>query len=1087
MRFILFITGLILHSHTLAQPPQGQKPVVLPNGEAWLVDERWFEHQPPFLEFSKYGEPQGLKLERCARLCLQDKYGFMWLYDDNANALIRFDGHEFVYFKGNPDIETALRNARIKNVVEAPDGLLWIAHEEGFSSYDATMGHFHNYVETPDSAMFIPDAYWQGRNKPPGCFFDAVTGHFVAAFDTRLSDATLPEQSQNIRFHWILKKGWQDAQGNIWTIGRTSIGNGLLGISPDGKTTTLYPMLRHFVRDKAASPDYDPWLEDMCPDEAGQNLWVGGWRGGLRRFNLQTKTWIQFTQNYTRTDSTVGVDLETTLFVRPAPNGCFWLGCTHGLTHFNPKTLRFSAWWHNMPGSIAPENHDVTDILTDREGRLWVAMGALMVHDPKRHFFRKSPPMPIGRYKSVCHDSDRQQTWMLKEATRVLKSDGGIVLKNEADGSIKTWFFPEFWNYPINSHVPLIGMVLRKDELFISTEYSLYKMSIASGKLTKISSIVPPKFKDRFPKGPTFRRMALAPDGSLWVTLCNNKSGIPLLHYFPDQKRWEYFDAAENGFNILAAKPILIDQNGRIWVGGDHTDNKGVNCYDPAAGRTLCFERETNRLNALPSNLVNDFAEDISGRIWMTTELGICYFDPKDNQIHQVPGFKGNCRHLAIDTKSRVWFGGDEPGFFDPSSGKFRFFTGENGMYDYEQPLYTRRDGSIGWGIIYSLNADSIPILNTGPAVQLTRFRVFEQEYLLPKHIQFTKKVTLPHDANFFSLFWSALNFTNPEADQYAYQLMGVDTGWVYCGARNNISYTKVVPGNYLFRLKAANRDGVWGIEKTLHINITPAWYQTPWFKMLLASLAFATFYIFYKIRLKQVYLNAALQRKEVEIKQKETEFQKKLINAQLSALQAQMNPHFVFNSLNSINRFIQLNEPDTASNYLTKFSRLIRLILDNSRETTILLQQEIEACRLYLELERLRFAGQFSYQIEIISSIDTAQIHIPPLLVQPYLENAVWHGLMQKDEDDRQVLLRVQKTETGIKIVVKDNGIGREKARALKSKSANHQKSHGLHLTQERIELYQISTGVNISVYIDDVKNERGEVLGTNVEIFIQ
>ena len=150
-------------------------------------------------------------------------------------------------------------------------------------------------------------------------------------------------------------------------------------------------------------------------------------------------------------------------------------------------------------------------------------------------------------------------------------------------------------------------------------------------------------------------------------------------------------------------------------------------------------------------------------------------------------------------------------------------------------------------------------------------------------------------------------------------------------------------------------------------------------------------------------------------------------------------------------------------------------------------MQQEIEACRLYLELERLRFAGQFSYQIEIISSIDTAQIHIPPLLVQPYLENAVWHGLMQKDEDDRQVLLRVQKTETGIKIVVKDNGIGREKARALKSKSANHQKSHGLHLTQERIELYQISTGVNISVYIDDVKNERGEVLGTNVEIFIQ
>lgn len=81
-------------------------------------------------------------------------------------------------------------------------------------------------------------------------------------------------------------------------------------------------------------------------------------------------------------------------------------------------------------------------------------------------------------------------------------------------------------------------------------------------------------------------------------------------------------------------------------------------------------------------------------RIWMTTELGICYFDPKENQIHQVPGFRGNCRHLTIDTKNRVWFGGDEPGFYDPSSGKFRGFKGENGMYDPEQPLYARRDGS---------------------------------------------------------------------------------------------------------------------------------------------------------------------------------------------------------------------------------------------------------------------------------------------------------------------------------------------------------------------------------------------------------
>lgn len=1070
----------------------GQVPVSRPNGEAYLVDESWFEAQPPFIEFFKFGKDQGLVLDRGPRLCLQDRTGFIWLYDDNSDALIRFDGHYFKYFRSSATDPKALLNTNIKEVVENPNGTLWIRHEAGFSMYSPQTEHFVNYPILPDSAGSLPDAYWQGRplsqNTGRGIFFDAETKRFVRAFSTSLIDAAHPGKTLPFTLHWLLKKGWQDRDGNIWALGKTPIGNGLFRVAPDGRQVVLYPVLGHMVRDKAGNPDYDPWMEDMCPDETGENIWVGGWRGGLKCFNLKTKRWTQFVQHYRREDGMVGVDLETTLFVRPAPGGCFWLGCTHGLAHFNPKTRRFSAWWHSdIPGSIDPESHDLTDALTDREGRLWLGLGALMVHDPKRYFFSKSPPVPSGRYTAVYHDVLRAGTWMLKEATSQQKNDGGIVFKNEQTGAIKTWFFSEFWNAAIKDRVPLRGLVQRNDDIFIASEFCLYKMNIGTGSLAKIPVMLPPALRERLSQGPSFKGMCQGADGSLWITLCNPQSGIPLLHYYPEDNRWEYLSAASQGFSIRLGAAVFVDRRQRIWIASDHTDPKGLNCYDPNTRKTLVFMRDTTGAEGLPSNLANYFAEDAAGRIWITTEEGLCWFDPERERIYRVPGLTGNYRRLAIDAKNRVWFGGDQTGFYDPDSGKFRLFTGENGLYDPEQPLYARKDGSIGWGLIYSLHADSIPLLRTGPAAYLTDFKVFGRDTTLPRHINFESAVELSNDANFFSLNWSAINFTNPEQDQYAYQLVGVDTGWVYCGLKNVANYTKVSPGHYLFRLKAANRDGIWGPEKTLQITVLPAWYQTNWFKLLIFGLVAAALYGLYRARLRQIGLVAALQQKETEMRRKEAEFQRNLAEAQLSALRAQMNPHFIFNSLNSINRFIQMSEPDVASNFLTKFSRLIRLILDNSRENVIPLSDELEACRLYLDMETLRFAGQFSYRIDIDPSVQMKNILIPPLLVQPYLENAIWHGLMQKEDPDKKLSLNIQQHEQEIMIVIEDNGVGREKAQALKSKSASRQKSHGLHLTQERMALFRQFTGISIAVQISDVQSPENLISGTKVEIIMQ
>ena len=165
------------------------------------------------------------------------------------------------------------------------------------------------------------------------------------------------------------------------------------------------------------------------------------------------------------------------------------------------------------------------------------------------------------------------------------------------------------------------------------------------------------------------------------------------------------------------------------------------------------------------------------------------------------------------------------------------------------------------------------------------------------------------------------------------------------------------------------------------------------------------------------------------------------------------MNPHFIFNCLSSINRFILKNETEAASNYLTKFSRLIRTVLTNSKKPFISLEDELEMLRLYLEMEKLRFKDSFDYSITFINAIDDGNVFLPPLLLQPFAENAIWHGLMHK-EGQGKLEFELSIDDRVLTCAISDNGIGRIKAAALRSKSAEKQKSLGLQITKERLAL---------------------------------
>ena len=230
-------------------------------------------------------------------------------------------------------------------------------------------------------------------------------------------------------------------------------------------------------------------------------------------------------------------------------------------------------------------------------------------------------------------------------------------------------------------------------------------------------------------------------------------------------------------------------------------------------------------------------------------------------------------------------------------------------------------------------------------------------------------------------------------------------------------------------------------------------------------------------------------QNKVVEaqkIKQIETAFEQKIAETEMTALRAQMNPHFIFNCLNSIKLYTLENDSQTASEYLTIFSQLIRLVLENSRSEKVSLQKELETLRLYIELEAMRFKDKVKYQINISPEIDQQYIDIPPLLLQPYVENAIWHGLMHKKEGGNICINVSLPSEQCLQIEITDDGVGRKLAAEYKSKSATRQKSFGLKMTSERIDIINQVYHIKADVMIVDLKDGMNNACGTKVIIKI-
>jgi ligand-binding sensor domain-containing protein len=305
---------------------------------------------------------------------------------------------------------------------------------------------------------------------------------------------------------------------------------------------------------------------------------------------------------------------------------------------------------------------------------------------------------------------------------------------------------------------------------------------------------------------------------------------------------------------------------------------------------------------------------------------------------------------------------------------------------------------------------------------------------------------------------YKTLDFARSNGLEYSYTIDNIN--WVTTTSTKAL-LTGLTPKSYTFSLRSRNMDGEWSPITKYGFTIHPAWWQTIWFRLFLGSLLAYGAYVLYQKRMKKL--------------SKENEAKYELLELERSALQAQMNPHFIYNCLNSIQNFIMKNDKLKAMDYLSNFAKLIRQNLSASASSNITLDQEISILENYLHLEQMRFDHSFDFKINVDPNLDMHMMKIPPLLIQPFVENAILHGI--KDVNYKGLIqIDFLKKEDKINIIIKDNGIGLKE----KSKSVNSHKSMGVAITKKRLDYLNANNIDSSLVYNDNIE------IGTEVSITI-
>jgi ligand-binding sensor domain-containing protein len=548
----------------------------------------------------------------------------------------------------------------------------------------------------------------------------------------------------------------------------------------------------------------------------------------------------------------------------------------------------------------------------------------------------------------------------------------------------------------------------------------------------------------------------------------------------------------ENGFPGKRVRKIQKDNQGHVWFGCIN----GLIEFDGLSYKIYTI------IDGLPSNSVYCLEFD-GDRTWIGTKLGLAVLENGKISHIQLGKSMGDFQisFLLNDKRGRVWAG--------TSNGIYTIQTNNNGTFEIDH--YTKENGLDG--LESNMNAvylDTVGNVFAGLESGLVRFDrkvldnfvldklskpVIKDLKLYLKDIDWknysdslTPLTSLPANLhlqpedNYLTFEFTAFNFGDQSKVQYQFKLLGAEgklsNEWSAPSYNNFATFSNLSSGDYTFKVQATTQPGIWSDDSADYsFTIITPYYATWWFRSLMVLMIGGIISLI-------IYWRYSIIRQKRE--NKRLMDQSKMLALEQQTLNANMNRHFVFNSLNSIQYYLNKEDKYNANLYLSRFAKLIRKNLDSSQSTFTSLHEEIERMSLYLELEQMRFKERFSYNFKIDNNIDVIQTKIPAMLFQPYLENSIWHGILPmktKGNIEITVLLNENKN---IEIEIIDDGIGIRTSLGEKIKKKSDHISKGMDITRNRINLFKKIGKNNAAIYGPEEITKNGKPFGTRVKLIL-
>lgn len=1007
--------------------------------------------------FRNYSIDQGVPSDYISKV-VQGDDGFMWF--GTNNGLVRYDGYEFSVYSHNPANASSISGDYISALASLNERLLWVGlYEIGLDLFDTQSGKtiFHIDVKTtPELKDNRIQKLWveKAKNRLWIC---SMKNHFIW-LDLSTLEVTVPKTVKDPRSTVEVPE-----TNTVYAIENVAnepdkywlaTNDGL--VFYDEKANTSWYHQIPVVGNTSATSNR---MRAMVSNE--DKIWIGSrGGGGLICFDIKTKQFTSYLYDVTQKANFV------LAISRKSPTE-LWVGSIgSSLLIFNTETKKYSFFEHDtrLPSDL--KSDIIFDIATDAQMNTWFATKqGIAMYSKNYQLFKTDSVITPKVTKSLnffkvwsieeddssiyfgCSEADGLIIYDKKTGKQRLKRPTGLrsdetvnIYRMAKDSEGKIWmaalnhlmyFNPKKDEFVWISRPAILGdafvhsvVVGKNDVVYFGTRRKgLYSYDPTTGNWknfrTSNSGMVVEKY---------LHDLVIDKSNKLWVS---SSSGISVLDLTTQRFVKHYLP--KDGFKAVFKMTLSAD--GKLWV---TSENNGVMCIDT---KTLEVLPALTKQDGLLSNTIEYVVADKDERLWISTHRGLCVYNLRQKSV------------LLFDSK--------------------------NGLYDnhVQGASLVLKNGNYVQGFLQTfaeVNPKRLTAIETNSPPTFTHFKIFDLLY----PIQNSDTLQLAHTQNFFSIGFSALNFSQPEKLKYQYRLIGVNKGWVNADNFRTASYTNVAAGNYVFEVRYAVKGlADWSPVQRVWIVIHPPFYLTWWFVLLLITLGLFLVRLFYRLKVEKI-------KKEAEAK---LDINRQLAALEMKALRSQMNPHFIFNSLSSIKYYIIRNETAFASQYLSRFSKLIRKILANSQTDYIKLSEEIETIELYLEMEKLRFGDKLLYAVEVDERIDTTMILIPTMLIQPYIENAIGHGIMHKSTSG-YLHFSIKESPTNqdvIEVVIADDGIGRKQSEKLRSDSSSKKRSLGMKITSERIELLNRFQQKNISVEISDLHPTKKDT-GTQVKLTI-